>query len=92
MARTAAKDLPQMPEGTGMNTAAVAATLAQLPTDDPRWSALSALAMTLAAQLDAGAGMATAAVSKELRAVLDELTPKDVPDDAFAKFAADLST
>ena len=35
MARTAAKDLPQMPEGTGMNTAAVAATLAQLPTDDP---------------------------------------------------------
>ena len=64
MAGTAAKDLPQMPEGTGMNTAAVAATLAQLPTDDPRWSALSALAMTLAAQLDAGAGMATAAVSR----------------------------
>lgn len=92
MARTAAKDLPQMPESTGMNTAAVAATLAQLPTDDPRWSALSALALTLAAQLDAGAGMATAAVSKELRATLDALTPEDVPDDAFARFAADLST
>ena len=48
--------------------------------------------MTLAAQLDAGAGMATAAVSKELRATLDALTPEDVPDDAFARFAADLST
>lgn len=92
MARTAAKDRPESPPDMGRNAAAVAATLAQLPTDDPRWSALSALAMTLAAQLDAGAGMATAAVSKELRATLDALTPEDVPDDAFARFAADLST
>lgn len=92
MARTAPKDQPTPREPTGANEAAVQRTLAGLPTDNPRWDALAALAVTLAMQLDAGAGMATAAVSKELRAVLDELTPKDVPDDAFAKFAADLST
>ena len=92
MARTPLKSVPAAMAATGANEAAVQRTLAALPTDNPRWDALAALAVTLAMQLDAGAGMATAAVSKELRAVLDELPPKDVPDDAFAKFAADLST
>lgn len=53
--------------------------------------ALGALAMTLAAQLDAGAGMATAAVSKELRAVLETLVGKGGPSNGFALiFGADL--
>jgi len=49
--------------------------------------ALMALARTLAQTLDEGAGMATAAVSKELRATLAALTPEGTSD-ADGGFAA----
>jgi len=53
--------------------------------------ALGQLALTLADTLDEGAGMATAAVSKELRAVLAALTAKEeVSDDEDDVFGADL--
>ena len=43
--------------------------------------ALGALALTLAQSLDDGAGMATAAVSRELRATLAALTAQTVKED-----------
>jgi hypothetical protein len=52
--------------------------------------ALACLALTLADTLDAGAGMAIAAVSRELRATLDALTPRG-ESDAFTRIAAELS-
>jgi hypothetical protein len=62
--------------------AAVDADLARLtPRLDKPDAALMALARTLAQTLDDGAGMATAAVSKELRATLAALTPEDGKDD-----------
>lgn len=92
MARTKAADLPQTPELVGANVVAVAETLALLDADSASAPALRALALTLAAQLDAGAGMATAAVSKELRAVIESLTPEDrSADDAFSQFTRQLS-
>jgi hypothetical protein len=61
---------------------------------DPDWSqsheTLAALAATLADTLDAGAGMAVAAVSRELRATLEALAPKEGTD-AFDRLAAELS-
>ena len=48
---------------------------------DARGAALAAQALNLAAKLDGDAGMATAAVSKELRATLDALTPSEEDDD-----------
>ena len=55
--------------------------------------ALGALALNLAGQLDSGAGMASAAIGRELRATLDQLRGDDDgdPDDAFAKWEADLA-
>lgn len=53
--------------------------------------ALGRLALTLAQALDDGAGMATAAVSKELRATLAALTRKEVDPNADDPiFGADL--
>ena len=53
--------------------------------------ALGCLALTLADALDEGAGMATAAVSKELRATLAALTAKEVNlDEDDPIFGADL--
>ena len=52
------------------NREAVAALLATLGDVDP---ALAKMAATLAQSLDEGAGMATAAVARELRATLTEL-------------------
>lgn len=54
-------------------------------------SPLGQVALTLARALDAGAGMATAAVAKELRATLKELTPHDSGDD-FQRLMEELST
>lgn len=60
-----------------------------VPSPDP---ALVALARTLAAELDAGAGMATAAVSKEYRATLTQLRAvDDGGDDLLNSWLADLS-
>lgn len=52
--------------------------------------ALAQLARVLADQLDAGAGMATAAVARELRATLEELR-RDSPDDDTATILHRLS-
>jgi len=70
----------------GVVRAAVAADLSRLtPRLDKPDAALMALALTLAETLDGGAGMATAAVARELRATLAALTPEaKVDDDGFA--------
>ena len=76
------------------NRAAVEAVVASLRQEgavDTYDEALGQLALTLADALDAGAGMATAAVSKELRAVLAVLTAKEVDDGEVEDvFGADL--
>lgn len=61
-----------------MNAEALEEFLAALDYPDP---ARVALARTLAATLDAGAGLSTAAVSREYRAVLAELERDDDVDD-----------
>src|SRR5690606_27091584 len=53
--------------------AEVRAQLENAPEIHPAHRALVATAITLARKLDEGAGMATAAVSKELRATLDAI-------------------
>jgi hypothetical protein len=53
-------------------------------------SALGQVALTLARSLDDGAGMAAAAIAKELRATLKELTPHDGGDD-FTRLMARLT-
>lgn len=53
-------------------------------------SPLGQSAVLLAQTLDDGAGMATAAVARELRATLKELTPSDGGDD-FSRLMASLS-
>lgn len=80
----------KQPEPVLANRRAVVATLARLEAD-PEVDARAQLALTLADQLDAGAGMATAAVSKELRAVLAELEEAGSGDDDFDQFIAGLS-
>lgn len=83
-ARTAAKlaaETPAPAVGLPM-TAAITALVDGLDLgDDKRRLALAQLAKTLAGQLDDGVGMATAAVSKELRATLAELEGEDAGDD-----------
>jgi hypothetical protein len=76
----------------GPNEKAVRATLRQLEVsvvDD----ALGRLAVTLAKALDADAGMATAAISRELRATLSELEGRygGTDDDELTRLLADLS-
>ena len=66
------------------------ATYRELERLDETSSALGQIALTLARSLDEGAGMAAAAISKELRATLKELTPRD-GGDPFAEFMASLS-
>ena len=92
-AKAAAAPPPDPPVG-GAVAASVAALVAELNLEgDLARSALAQLALTLAAHLDAGAGMAAAAVAKELRATLHELEGDGVPDDddAFARWEADLA-
>lgn len=67
------------------------ATRARLQQLDELDSPLGQIAITLALSLDDGAGMAAAAISKELRATLKELTPHDSGDD-FQKLMDELST
>jgi hypothetical protein len=54
---------------------------------------LAELALKLAESLDEGAGLATAAVARELRQTLEAMAPKgtDDSDDEFAQFLAGLS-
>lgn len=81
----------QLPTSSPM-AQAVRTTLARLEVD-PSTDARAALAITLAKVLDADAGMAVAAVSRELRATLSELEAATAgePDDAFATLIAELS-
>lgn len=75
------------------NVKAVRAVLTSLRREggvDTVDEALGQLALTLAKALDEGAGMATAAVSKELRATLAALTAKEVVSDDEVVFGADL--
>jgi hypothetical protein len=77
----------------GPNEKAVRTTLRQLEisvVDDAR----GRLAVTLAKALDGDAGMATAAISRELRATLSELEGRGNgdTDDDLTKFLAELST
>lgn len=60
-------------------------TLAELPIVSPSHESLAATAVILARTLDEGAGMATAAVSRELRATMDAITKgDDLTDDLAA--------
>ncbi len=78
------------------NRAAVVALLASLRREralSTHDEALGRVALTLAQALDDGAGMATAAVSKELRATLAALTEREeVTDGEDAIFGTDLPT
>lgn len=88
-----AKSEPDPPM-VGAVSLAVQAFLNTLDLADPRLAALAALALSTAAQLDAGVGMAHAAVSKELRATLEAIGGSEDggdDDDAFARWEADLS-
>lgn len=69
------------------------ATVAQF-TDDQRLSPLGQVAIALARFLDGGAGMATAATAKELRATLSALEGHERVDDgdAIAQLVARLSS
>ena len=75
--------------GTPVGTieTATAARLKELGEHD---GPLGKVALALAAALDEGAGMSTAAVANELRATLKELTPDDGGDD-FTRLMASLS-
>lgn len=72
--------------------AAVRENLAGVDATSPVHVALVATALTLARKLDEGAGLATAAVARELRATLDALTKggDDDDDDGFADLVAGL--
>jgi hypothetical protein len=61
---------------------------------EPGTAALKATAIRLARTLDEGAGLATAAVARELRATLASLTREEPTDDAdgFAALVAALSS
>jgi hypothetical protein len=84
MARRAEK--PQVTEGDDERPSlsvedAVRASLEVAPEIRPGHGALVATALTLARKLDDGAGMATAAVAKELRATLDAILKEASDDD-----------
>jgi hypothetical protein len=72
---------------------AVSALIDSLELDaDHHRRSLAAMALTLAKELDAGAGMASAAMVKELRATLHELGGEGADDDdAFAQWERSLA-
>jgi hypothetical protein len=71
------------------NADRVTALVASLDTDE-HGVALAGIALTLAEALDAGAGLATAAVARELRATLEALTDdgSDEAEDVLAGLSA----
>lgn len=75
--RAAAKQPPKPKPAFGSVLAAVEADLADLALAGPVDRTLAEAARSLAASLDGDAGMAAAAISRELRAILAELTPKE---------------
>lgn len=72
----------------------VRATLAELPETSPAHAILVATALTLARKLDEGAGLATAAVARELRVTVDVITKRDDggEDDELTDFVSRLSS
>ena len=80
-ARSTPSDAKKRPSAAGkrpVDGPILASTKAHLVTlgVDPKAVPLAAVAMNLAKYLDDGAGLASAGVSKELRAVLAELQPE----------------
>lgn len=68
-------------------------TIRDLPRVNPAHDSLAATALVLAKALDDGAGLATAAVARELRATMGALTLTTEgggQDDGFRAFVADL--
>ena len=90
--RQASKQPPKPAPAAGVELAVMALIDSlNLDGDHPR-IALAAMALTLAKELDAGAGMASAAMVKELRATLHELGGDDgSDDDAFAEWERSLA-
>lgn len=81
-------DTPAAPAATGP---VLAATRVALETLGAERSARGAIALNLAALLDAGAGMASAAVAKELRTLLADIEGGVIKhDDALTDFLAGL--
>ena len=74
---------------SGPITRKVAADLAAIVTTHPMGEALAEMSLNLARTLDAGAGLATAAVNRELRANLLELSR--MADDGDDDLADELS-
>ncbi len=68
---------PKSKPSLGSVLAAVEADLADLELAGPVDRTLAEAARSLASSLDGDAGMAAAAISRELRAILAELTPKE---------------
>lgn len=86
-----AKKLDQTP---GTMTATLSDLLSVRRNDDdwsPKHEALASVARMLAATLDAGAGLATAGITKEYRQVLDALTEVTDAGDSFDALLAELS-
>jgi hypothetical protein len=88
-----AKRLSQDPAGIGEALEALIADLKQSGWTS-RQEAAASVARMLAQTLDAGAGLATAGVTKQYREVLAELAPEvtDDGDDGIERLLAELST
>ena len=90
----AAKQPPKPRPSLGSVLTAVEADLEQLALSGPVDRTLAEAARSLASSLDGDAGMAAAAISRELRAILAELTPKERDDgdrDALANLLKSLA-
>lgn len=82
MARKPAREPEPRPDLPPLSVEdAVRESVEGLPETSPAHAALVATALTLARKLDDGAGLATAAVARELRSVLDVLTKTEGGDD-----------
>lgn len=78
----------------GIVEQAVADTLLDVPPRSESHAILVATALTLARKLDDGAGLATAAVARELRCTVDVITKRDDggEDDELHDFVSRLSS
>ena len=83
---------PPLPPATVSVVDAVAATVDGVREVHPAHGSLVAIAFRLAQQLDAGAGMAAAAIATELRATLDEILREEEQNDELEGFLAGLSS
>ena len=86
-----AKATPSEPREPGAVEVAVAQSIEEIGELPRGLSGLSESALTLARALDEGAGLATAAVARELRATLLELAKDSEGDDGPDPFAAEIA-